>query len=119
MIGEQELDEERGERKALEIVGRKQKVLNKKRNYAQFHLELGQSDFVLHTCKICGIKYAKGDKADEKVHSTFHKNYTLGIPFKVRRFCPSFCLLIDLCPTECLCLCIFRLNLLCFIRSLS
>ncbi|KAJ8431321.1 hypothetical protein Cgig2_013537 [Carnegiea gigantea] len=82
LIGEQELDEERGERKALEIVGRKEKVLNKKRNYAQFHLELGQSDFLLHTCKICGIKYAKGDKADEKVHSTFHKNYTLGIPFK-------------------------------------
>lgn len=82
LIGEQELDEERGERKALEIVGGKEKVLNKKRNYAQFHLELGQSDFLLHTCKICGIKYAKGDKADEKVHNTFHKNYTLGIPFK-------------------------------------
>lgn len=59
------------------------KILNKKRKYAQFHLELGQSDFLLHTCKICGIKYAKGDEIDEKVHTTFHKNYTHGIPFKV------------------------------------
>ncbi|CAO2831821.1 unnamed protein product [Amaranthus hypochondriacus] len=58
------------------------KILNKKRKYAQFHLELGQSDFLLHTCKICGIKYAKGDEIDEKVHTTFHKNYTHGIPFK-------------------------------------
>lgn len=66
----------------LEVVSRKEKVLNKKRSYAQFHLELGQSDFLLHTCKICGINYTKGDEADEKVHSTFHKNYTHGIPFK-------------------------------------
>ncbi|KNA11721.1 hypothetical protein SOVF_132500 [Spinacia oleracea] len=61
----------------------KGKILNKKRKYAQFHLELGQSDFLLHTCKICGMKYSKGDEIDEKVHSTFHKNYTHGIPFKV------------------------------------
>ncbi|XP_021855447.1 protein CHROMOSOME TRANSMISSION FIDELITY 7 [Spinacia oleracea] len=60
----------------------KGKILNKKRKYAQFHLELGQSDFLLHTCKICGMKYSKGDEIDEKVHSTFHKNYTHGIPFK-------------------------------------
>lgn len=59
------------------------KVLNKKRKYAQFYLELGQSDFLLHTCTTCGFKYAKGDEGDEKVHKTFHKNYTHGIPFKV------------------------------------
>lgn len=59
------------------------KVLNKKRNYAQFHLELGQSDFLLHACKTCGFEYSKGDEGDEKVHKTFHKNYTHGIPFKV------------------------------------
>ncbi|KAL3536034.1 hypothetical protein ACH5RR_004495 [Cinchona calisaya] len=62
--------------------GKSGKVINKKRKYAQFYLELGQSDFLLHTCKICGFKYAKGDEEDEKVHKTFHKNYTHGIPFK-------------------------------------
>ncbi|CAH9080628.1 unnamed protein product [Cuscuta epithymum] len=56
--------------------------LNKKRNYAQFHLELGQSDFVLHTCNVCGFEYATGEEADEKVHQTIHRNYTRGIPFK-------------------------------------
>ncbi|KAH7843641.1 hypothetical protein Vadar_019068 [Vaccinium darrowii] len=56
------------------------KVLNKKRSYAQFHLELGQSDFLLHTCTTCGFKYAAGDEGDEKVH----KNCTHGIQFKVQ-----------------------------------
>ncbi|KAL0374782.1 UNVERIFIED_CONTAM: protein CHROMOSOME TRANSMISSION FIDELITY 7 [Sesamum radiatum] len=60
------------------------KVLNKKRNYAQLHLEVGQSNFLLHTCSTCGFKYAPGDEVDEKVHKTFHKNYTHGIPFKVQ-----------------------------------
>ncbi|XP_051131250.1 protein CHROMOSOME TRANSMISSION FIDELITY 7-like isoform X2 [Andrographis paniculata] len=58
------------------------KVLNKKRKYAQLHLEVGQSDFLLHSCSACGFKYAPGDSTDEKVHKTFHKNYTHGIPFK-------------------------------------
>ncbi|KAH7512247.1 protein CHROMOSOME TRANSMISSION FIDELITY 7 [Ziziphus jujuba] len=57
-------------------------IKNKKRSYAQFHLELGQSDFLLHTCSTCGIKYAPGDKEDEKAHKTFHKDYTHGIQFK-------------------------------------
>ncbi|XP_075500364.1 protein CHROMOSOME TRANSMISSION FIDELITY 7-like [Primulina tabacum] len=57
-------------------------VLNKKRNYAQLYLEVGQSDFLLHTCKTCGFRYSTGDEGDEKVHKTFHKNYTHGIPFK-------------------------------------
>ncbi|CAI9097607.1 OLC1v1034078C1 [Oldenlandia corymbosa var. corymbosa] len=57
-------------------------VLNKKRNYAQFHLELGQSDFLLHTCKMCGFEYSKGDEVDEKVHKSFHQSYTQGIHFK-------------------------------------
>ncbi|XP_075512449.1 protein CHROMOSOME TRANSMISSION FIDELITY 7-like [Primulina tabacum] len=56
-------------------------VLNK-RNYAQLYLEVGQSDFLLHTCKTCGFKYSTGDEGDEKVHKTFHKNYTHGILFK-------------------------------------
>ncbi|CAN4107463.1 unnamed protein product [Withania somnifera] len=58
------------------------KVQNKKRKYAQYYLELGQSDFLLHTCTACGFKYAKGDEGDEKFHKTFHKNYSHGIPFK-------------------------------------
>ncbi|XP_025884551.1 protein CHROMOSOME TRANSMISSION FIDELITY 7-like [Solanum lycopersicum] len=57
-------------------------VLNKKRKYAQFYLEMGQSDFCLHTCTVCGFKYARGDEEDEKFHKTSHKNYTRGIPFK-------------------------------------
>ncbi|KAL6575088.1 hypothetical protein OROMI_012373 [Orobanche minor] len=58
------------------------KVLNKKRNYAQLHLEVGQSNFLWRTCTTCGFKYASGVEGDEKVHKTFHKNYTHGIPFK-------------------------------------
>nr|KAJ0227510.1 hypothetical protein LSAT_V11C100023370 [Lactuca sativa] len=59
------------------------KVLNKKRKYAQFHLDLGQSDFLLHTCKTCGFKFAPGDEEDTKVHKEFHKSCTHGIQFKV------------------------------------
>nr|GMD32753.1 protein CHROMOSOME TRANSMISSION FIDELITY 7-like [Ipomoea batatas] len=58
------------------------KVLNKKRKYAQFHLEFGQSDFFLHTCNVCNFQYATGQEGDEKVHQAFHKNYTVGIQFK-------------------------------------
>ncbi|KAL5978516.1 hypothetical protein ACLOJK_029633, partial [Asimina triloba] len=58
------------------------KVLNKKRSYAQYHLELGQSDFLLHNCSICGLKYARGDANDEHVHKEFHKNFSQGIQFK-------------------------------------
>ncbi|XP_047338131.1 protein CHROMOSOME TRANSMISSION FIDELITY 7 [Impatiens glandulifera] len=54
----------------------------KKRSYAQFHLELGQSDFLLRTCSICGFKYAAGDEGDEYFHKTIHKNFTHGIQFK-------------------------------------
>lgn len=61
------------------------KVLNKKRSYAQFHLDLGQSDFNLRACSTCGVKYAPGDEGDEKEHKIFHKNYTHGIQFKVFR----------------------------------
>ncbi|KAF7849897.1 hypothetical protein BT93_L0151 [Corymbia citriodora subsp. variegata] len=55
---------------------------NKKRSYAQVHLELGQSDFLLRACSECGIKYAPGDEGDEKAHAAFHKNYTQGLQFK-------------------------------------
>jgi hypothetical protein len=55
----------------------------KKRTYAQFHLELGQSDFVLHTCSVCGMMYARGNDDDEKVHKAYHRSYFEGVPFKV------------------------------------
>ncbi|KAI3981022.1 hypothetical protein MKX01_012177 [Papaver californicum] len=58
------------------------KNLNKKRSYVQFHLELGQSDFLLHSCSTCGFNFAIGDEGDEKVHKEFHKSYTHGIQFK-------------------------------------
>ncbi|KAF3542328.1 hypothetical protein DY000_02010181 [Brassica cretica] len=37
------------------------KTLNKKRCYTQFHLELGQSDFLLRHCVECRATYAPGD----------------------------------------------------------
>ncbi|TYK25316.1 protein CHROMOSOME TRANSMISSION FIDELITY 7 [Cucumis melo var. makuwa] len=57
-------------------------VKNKKRSYAQYHLLFGQSDFLLHFCSTCGIKYARGDQDDEQSHKAFHKKYTCGIQFK-------------------------------------
>uniref|UniRef100_A0A0D9UWV1 N-acetyltransferase domain-containing protein n=1 Tax=Leersia perrieri TaxID=77586 RepID=A0A0D9UWV1_9ORYZ len=58
------------------------KVLNKKRNYAQFHLELGQPNFLLHMCSVCGMMYARGNNDDEKVHKAYHKSYLEGVTFK-------------------------------------
>ncbi|KAL6903564.1 hypothetical protein ACP4OV_004377 [Aristida adscensionis] len=57
-------------------------LVSKKRSYAQFHLELGQPDFLLHTCSVCGMMYARGNDDDEKVHRAYHKSYFEGIPFK-------------------------------------
>ncbi|KAL0698160.1 hypothetical protein Bca4012_054282 [Brassica carinata] len=59
------------------------KTLNKKRSYTQFHLDLGQSDFLLRRCVECGATYAPGDDLDEKSHQSFHKEYMNGIPFKL------------------------------------
>lgn len=58
-------------------------VKNKKRSYAQFHLDFGQSDFLLRECPTCGIKFTPGDPHDEKSHNEFHKSYTHGIQFRV------------------------------------
>ncbi|XP_047324578.1 protein CHROMOSOME TRANSMISSION FIDELITY 7-like [Impatiens glandulifera] len=54
----------------------------KRRRYDQLHLELGQSDFLLHACSICGFSYVCGDEEDEKVHKEFHKDFMMGIQFK-------------------------------------
>ncbi|PPD81430.1 hypothetical protein GOBAR_DD21637 [Gossypium barbadense] len=69
-------------RVSREECGSNGRNLNKRRSYAQFHLELGQSDFLLHACSICGVKYSPGDEADERNHSIFHKNFTIGVQFK-------------------------------------
>ena len=65
---------------------RRGELVSKKRNYAQFHLELGQPDFLLHTCSVCGMMYARGNDEDEKVHRAYHKSYSGGVPFKVKVF---------------------------------
>lgn len=65
------------------VTGSSQTVLNKKRKYAQFHLDLGQSDFLFRNCKTCGMKFVPGDEDDTKLHKEFHKNYTHGIGLKV------------------------------------
>ncbi|KAL5056897.1 hypothetical protein RYX36_028501 [Vicia faba] len=57
-------------------------VKNKKRSYAQFHLELGQSDFLLRACSTCRIEFTPGDVQDEKLHHQFHKRYTQGVQFR-------------------------------------
>jgi len=64
-------------------------VKNKKRSYAQFHLDFGQSDFLLRSCSTCGIKFTPGDPQDEKSHNEFHKSYTQGIQFRVSSL-PAF-----------------------------
>ncbi|KAI3512050.1 hypothetical protein L1887_19213 [Cichorium endivia] len=64
------------------LIAKSKNVLNKKRKYVQFHLDLGQSDFLLHTCKTCGFKFAPGDEGDERAHKEVHKNYSHGIVFK-------------------------------------
>lgn len=71
------------------------KIVNKKRSYAQYHLELGQSDFLLHQCAVCGMMYARGDIADEKSHKSYHKEFCEGLAFKVFALFPPFCVLID------------------------
>ncbi|XP_062075334.1 protein CHROMOSOME TRANSMISSION FIDELITY 7-like [Humulus lupulus] len=68
--------------KSESFTSRKIMVKNKKRSYAQYHLDLGQFDFNFHSCSTCGFKYSLGDESDEKAHKEFHKNYTHGIQFK-------------------------------------
>ena len=79
--------------------GGRGELVSKKRSYAQFHLELGQPDFVLHTCSVCGMMYARGNDDDEKVHKAYHKSYFEGIPFKV--------LLLTASPRRTLVACLF------------
>ncbi|XP_071719308.1 protein CHROMOSOME TRANSMISSION FIDELITY 7-like [Rutidosis leptorrhynchoides] len=64
------------------VMAKSNRILNKKRKYAQFHLDLGQSDFMFRNCKTCGFKFVPGDEEDAKLHKEFHKNYTHGIGFK-------------------------------------
>ncbi|WOK93135.1 hypothetical protein Cni_G01828 [Canna indica] len=60
---------DRGESEAkVSIVSSSSKFLNKKRSCVQYHLEFGQSGFLLHSCSVCGMMYFCGDEIDEKLH---------------------------------------------------
>ncbi|XP_028547976.1 protein CHROMOSOME TRANSMISSION FIDELITY 7 isoform X2 [Dendrobium catenatum] len=56
--------------------------LSKKRRYEQYHLDFGQSDFILYSCSVCGLMYSRGVEEDERVHRKFHQDYDRGIQFK-------------------------------------
>ncbi|KAH9315261.1 hypothetical protein KI387_023888, partial [Taxus chinensis] len=65
---------------------RKQVYLEKKpglkRVLGQYFLELGQIDFFLSKCTVCGLMYSRGDDEDEKVHKSFHRRHLQGVQFK-------------------------------------
>jgi hypothetical protein len=41
-----------------------------------------QADFSVSKCPVCGLMYAKGEQADEKVHSEYHRKAVKGFAFK-------------------------------------
>lgn len=59
-----------------------EKKPGQKRVSGQYFLELGQPDFFLSTCTVCGLKYSRGDEEDEKVHKSFHRKHLQGVQFK-------------------------------------
>ncbi|TQE05725.1 hypothetical protein C1H46_008631 [Malus baccata] len=62
-------------------------IKNKKRSYAQFYLDFGRSDFNLHTCSTCVVKYTAGDEDDEKAHRTLTGHFTRTIPMEFHSRC--------------------------------
>lgn len=61
---------------------RPEKIPGQKRVFGQYFLELGQSDFYLSTCTVCGLRYSRGDEEDEKTHKSFHRSHLQGVQFK-------------------------------------
>lgn len=59
-----------------------EKIPSRKRVFGQYFLELGQSDFYLSTCTVCGLRYSRGDEEDEKTHKSFHRSHLQGVQFK-------------------------------------
>ncbi|XP_057851031.1 protein CHROMOSOME TRANSMISSION FIDELITY 7 isoform X2 [Cryptomeria japonica] len=59
-----------------------EKKPGQKRVSGQYFLELGQPDFFLSTCIVCGLQYSRGDDEDEKVHKSFHRKHLQGVQFK-------------------------------------
>jgi len=55
-----------------------QKKSKKKPLLTQTHLDLGQTAFVCTTCRQCGMVYAPGDSADERLHRAFHADALQG-----------------------------------------
>ena len=43
-----------------------------------------QADFACKTCKVCGMTYAPGEAADEKLHDAYHQSLVQGLRFLVR-----------------------------------
>ena len=51
-----------------------------------------QAGFHCHTCALCGMTYAPGDEADEKLHAAHHAKLEQGIRFHVslsHAWCPA------------------------------
>ncbi|XP_020588754.1 protein CHROMOSOME TRANSMISSION FIDELITY 7-like isoform X2 [Phalaenopsis equestris] len=70
------------ENKKIGISSKDSRNFSKKRRCEQYHLDLGQSDFMLCACSLCGLMYARGVEEDEQVHRKFHQDYERGIRFK-------------------------------------
>lgn len=43
-----------------------------------------QANFHCQTCALCGMTYAPGEEADEKLHAAYHAKLVQGIRFYVR-----------------------------------
>jgi hypothetical protein len=46
------------------------------------HLDMGQRDFHLSKCAVCGLVYAKGEESDEKTHAAYHTSATKGLRYQ-------------------------------------
>ncbi|KAL4854413.1 Protein CHROMOSOME TRANSMISSION FIDELITY 7 [Chlorella vulgaris] len=48
------------------------------RPLTQMYLDVGQRDFHLYRCPACGMLYARGTEADERLHASFHASAAQG-----------------------------------------
>lgn len=52
------------------------------RQLTQMHLDVGQRDFHIGRCAVCGLVYSKGEERDEKTHAAYHANATKGLRYQ-------------------------------------
>ncbi|GAB4818787.1 hypothetical protein N2152v2_005833 [Parachlorella kessleri] len=52
------------------------------RQLTQMHLDVGQRDFHLSKCAVCGLLYAKGEESDEKTHAAYHTSVFKGVRYQ-------------------------------------